>query len=65
MSEDPHFEMIREMERIFLEECPAPLFRGHVPLSVRNGGRRKRINWWIKGKRQQLALRLAPWLRVS
>lgn len=35
----------------------------YVPLSVRYGGRRKRVGWWWKGVRQHAALRLAPWLR--
>lgn len=35
----------------------------HVPLSVRTGNRRKRFAWWRSTQRENLALRLAPWLR--
>lgn len=34
----------------------------YVPLSVREGGWRKRFGWRVKGWRQAVALRLAPWL---
>jgi hypothetical protein len=34
----------------------------YVPLSVRCGGRGVKLGWWAKGRRQALALRLAPWL---
>ena len=34
----------------------------YVPLSVRYGGRRKKIAWWMKGVRERVALWLAPWL---
>jgi hypothetical protein len=37
----------------------------YVPLSVRYGGRRKKIGWWLKGRRQAVALWLAPWLTPS
>lgn len=33
-----------------------------VPLSVREGGRRKRLAWWISGRREDLAFWLAPWI---
>ena len=39
----------------------APPFR-YVPLSVREGGRRKRFGWWVRGARHRAALKLAPWL---
>jgi hypothetical protein len=35
----------------------------YIPLSVRYGGPRKRFGWWLKGRRQAVALWLAPWLR--
>lgn len=34
----------------------------HVPLSVREGNRRKKFGWWLEGRREALAVRLAPWL---
>ena len=34
----------------------------YVPLSVRYGGPRKKIGWWLKGVRERVALWLAPWL---
>jgi hypothetical protein len=37
--------------------------QGFVPLSVREGGRRARLGWWVKGWRERRALALAPWLR--
>lgn len=33
-----------------------------VPLSVREGGSRERLSWRLKGVRERVALRLAPWL---
>lgn len=33
-----------------------------VPLSVRQGNRRKKFSWRVLGRREALALRLAPWL---
>jgi hypothetical protein len=35
----------------------------YVPLSVRYGGPRKKLGWWIGTQREKAALRLAPWLR--
>lgn len=37
----------------------------HIPLSVREGGWRKRVAWRLKGWRELLALWLAPWLRLE
>lgn len=34
----------------------------YVPLSVRHGSRRKRLAWWWLGRRETLALWIAPWL---
>lgn len=34
----------------------------YIPLSVREGNCRKRFAWHVKGRREALALRLAPWL---
>jgi hypothetical protein len=36
-----------------------------TPLSVRDGNGRKRIAWWVKGRREALALKLAPWLTTQ
>lgn len=36
-----------------------------VPLSVRHGSRRRRATWTIKGWREALARRLAPWVDRS
>lgn len=35
---------------------------GYVPLHVREGGRRDRFAWWVGGRRERLAVRIAPWL---
>jgi hypothetical protein len=35
----------------------------YVPLSVREGGRKARLRWWLGSVREAVALRLAPWLR--
>lgn len=40
-----------------------PRTRNHVPLSVRNGGWRLRLDWWWRGRREEVALWLAPWFR--
>ncbi len=34
----------------------------YVPLSVRYGGSREKLGWWLSGRREWLALKLAPWL---
>lgn len=33
----------------------------YVPLSVREGGWRKKVGWEIKEARHRLALKIAPW----
>jgi hypothetical protein len=38
---------------------------GFVPLSVRHGNRRRRLAWWWSGRRESVALWLAPWLRAT
>lgn len=35
---------------------------GYVPPSVRYGGRRAKLDWWFKGRREAVAIWLAPWL---
>jgi hypothetical protein len=39
--------------------------RGFVPLSVRHGSRSLKFFWWWAGRREALALRLAPWLQSA
>ena len=43
-------------------ETSSHFSRDFVPLSVRHGGPRVRLGWWLKGRREAIALRLAPWL---
>lgn len=33
-----------------------------VPLHVREGGWREKLAWWVSGRREALAYRLAPWI---
>jgi hypothetical protein len=33
-----------------------------VPLSVRHGGPRRKLGWWVGEQRERVALVLAPWL---
>jgi hypothetical protein len=35
----------------------------YVPLSVRYGGRREKLGWWLSTQRERLAVKLAPWLK--
>lgn len=55
-------------DRVVGAGCPAiarvaPVGERFVPLSVREGGWRKRFGWRVKGAREAVALALAPWLR--
>lgn len=34
----------------------------YVPLSVREGSRRKKLGWFVRGQRERAAVWLAPWL---
>ncbi len=36
-----------------------------TPLSVRHGNRRARARWRLRGARNALALRIAPWLDIK
>lgn len=53
-------EVARLQARI--EDLEAHDAESYVPLSVRYGPRRARLRWWLQGRCEALALRLAPWL---